>query len=333
MQEQLCDSSQSLANQPTNACVLYKSGVTPLSGWICLWNVGHLGLSAIRSFITRAIGPRLTSHIYKLRHRVQKSGSRHDLIVNPKYAARILKYLRNQTHLAGWHVRMHIPYPERSKARYLRSPSFGKGIASWNVNSLKGKRDEIAWYLSKEGIAILALQETLHKSEDWRMRLGKYQCIESPMQEGKVGERGVALAIAPHLIAHETGSHSPFWIWARIIHPTFPTGLIVGSVYVISHKGKERQEMIKGLKASTKSILSSHPNSPVIIMGDWNMDSQELSSMLKDWRLPLSCLDCRGSPRTRWKGSGSLRDLDHIIVSTNAYSKGQKCPHVFINLL
>ena len=140
------------------------------------------------------------------------------------------------------------------------------------------------------------------------------------MSEGKVGQRGVALAISPNLIAHEIGSRSPFWIWARIIHPLFPQGLIVGSVYVIVHKGSERNTMLEGLKASIKGIIQKHPRAPLAIMGDWNMDTQELSKVLSRWNIPLKCLKTRGSPQTRWKGVGAHRDLDHIVVSGNLNS-------------
>lgn len=127
---------------------------------------------------------------------------------------------------------------------------------------------------------MLALQETLHRSDDWCLRLGNYQVLSSPMERGLVGQRGVALAIAPNLIAHETGTRSPFWIWARIILPSFPQGLIVGSVYVIAHKGPERRAMLEGLRASIQSILHKHPDAPLVIMGDWNMDTEKLKSTL-----------------------------------------------------
>jgi exonuclease III len=307
-----------MASQFTKACELYKGEVSPLSRWICIWGVGHLDTPTVKCWISKAIGPNLMDQILKLRFRVQQKTIRYDLFVKPKSASLILSLLKSHKHLTGWHVIMHKPYLERPRPNNLKVISSCNGLASWNVNSLKRNRDEIAWFLKRKGIAIIALQETLH-SDEWRMRIGKYQCIQSPMQHGEVGQRGVALAISPHLIAHETGSKSPFWVWARIIHPSFPSGLIVGSIYVISHRNKVRKEMIKGLEASIKSTLRRYPNSPVVMMGDWNMTSQELNDLLKDWRLPLTYLKCRGSARTRWKGKGSLRDLDHIVVSTNSY--------------
>jgi exonuclease III len=311
--------SQLLAGQSNqNACVLHESGAYPPTGWICIWRVGHLDISIVRGWIYKAIG-KMINKVCRLCRSTQNSNSRFDLFVKLESTDTILQLLKEKAHLAGWYVRLHIPYAERQRSRIekrIKSPS--KVLASWNVNSVRGKSEEIAWYLSKERVAVLAIQETLHKGEDWRMRIGKYQCIESPMHEGKVGERGVALAIAPHLIAHETGTRSPFWIWARIIHPTFPSGLIVGSVYVISHKGSVRQEAIKGLQASASSILKRHAGIPVVLMGDWNMDSCALDNLLNDWKLPLTRLKCRGAARTRWCGSGTLRDLDHIVVSTEA---------------
>jgi exonuclease III len=194
-------------------------------------------------------------------------------------------------------------------------------FASWNIRSTKGKRHELMWFLKREQVDVLALQETFHKDDEWRLRLGNYQVLSSPMSKGTVGERGVALAISPSLIAHETGTRSPFWIWARILHPLFPQGIIVGSVYVIAHEGPERQAMLCGLRDAVRGIHRRHAGSPILIMGDWNMDGHKLDATLATWTVQLQRLSCRGSPRTRWRGTGTLRDLDHIVVTLDIQSQ------------
>ncbi len=274
----------------------------------------------MRQWVNWAVGARWADSVRRLRRSVQRNSSRYDLFVEPNAAREVLTLLESQKQRMGWYVRMHVPFRKRQRSQGTnQGTALRRVLASWNVNSVRGKRDEICWYLHKERVAVLALQETLHKSDDWRMRLGQYQCITSPMNEGRVGERGVALAIAPDLVAHETGSRSPFWIWARVLHPAFPAGLIVGSVYVISHHSDERREMLDGLRASTSSILKRHAGLPVVIMGDWNMDGSALDALLQRWGLPVSRMKCRGSVRTRWRGKGALRDLDHIVASTEAH--------------
>ena len=293
-----------------------ECGTSPQRGWICVWRVGHLAPDTVRDWVVRALGVRAPEYLLRMRRCTQRSGVRYDLFVRLDAAERVLGLLRAQKRLAGWHVRKHIPYPERSRrpARVeVETPP--RVMASWNVNGSRGKRPELGWFLRRERVSILALQETLHHSDDWRLRLGQYQVLSSPMNPGKVGERGVALAIAPNLIAHETGSRSPFWIWARVLHPAFPSGLIVGSVYVIAHKGAERRSMLSKLRDSICAIRRRHVGSPVVIMGDWNMDAASLDALLSSWNVSMARLKCRGSPRTRWRGAGSLRDLDHIVVS------------------
>ncbi|KAJ1909224.1 hypothetical protein H4219_006434, partial [Mycoemilia scoparia] len=241
----------------------------------------------------------------------------YDLRVNPEHTQSTIAKLRRQRHLARWHVKEHTPLTTRSKSqRDPNLPPSGRfSLASWNINSVRGKRQELLWYLYRAKVSVLALQETLHKDDDWALRLGKYQVLSSPMCPGKPGQRGVALALAPHLIAHETGDRSPYWIWARIILPSLPQGLIVGSIYVIAHQGQERQDMLRELQKSIRKTIERNPRSPLVIMGDWNMDSQDLEALLISWNLPISLLQCRGSPVTRWKGAGRHRDLDHIVVS------------------
>ena len=281
--------------------------------------MGHLAPDTVRAWVEKALGEQGLTLIQSLRRSKQRNGFRYDLFVKPEAVARATDLLRRQNHLTGWHVREHIPHAKRVKKDFPRPTVRNERImASWNVNSTRSKRQELTWFLRRERVAVLALQETLHKSDWWRLRLGDYQVLSSPMNSGKVGERGVALAISPDLVAHETGTRSPFWIWARILHPSFPQGLIVGSVYVIAHEGPERRAMLQGLCKSAQAVSRRHVGSPVIIMGDWNMDGPEVDATLGKWPVPFRRLKCRGSPRTRWRGAGALRDLDHIVVSAGA---------------
>ena len=306
-------------NAQTRAC---DGRATHPMGWICIWKVGHLAPDTVRDWIERALGVRGPTIIQKLRRSRQRHGFRYDLFVKPEAVPRVLDCLRRQEHLAGWHVREHVPFATRARRRSPKAlASKQRVFASWNIHGTKGKRQELTWFLQREQVGVLALQETLHKSDSWRLRLGNYQVLSSPMSEGKVGERGVALAISPSLTAHDTGTRSPFWIWARILHPSFPQGLIVGSVYVIGHEGKERRAMLRGLRDSIRDILRRHAGSPIMVMGDWNMDAPMLDATLAEWSVPLRRLRCRGSPRSRWRGAGALRDLDHIVVSADLQSQ------------
>jgi exonuclease III len=290
-------------------------GDIPSRGRICIWKVGNQRPTTVREWILQALGSDLCP-FWSLRRIAQVGDFRYDLFLSPEVVPEALDRLTGMRRFTGWHVREHRHTTRPSKKeRRRKGDSSPRTITSWNVNGTRGKRQELGWFLKRERVAVLALQETRHKAGDWRLRLGRYQVLSSPMNEGRAGERGVALAIHPSLIAHEIGERSPFHIWARVIHPAFPDGFIVGSLYVISHQGPERRAMLDNLRKNVRSMLRRYEGVPVVLMGDWNMDAKTLDKTLSSWSLPLHRLGCRGSPRSRWRGAGTLRDLDHIVVS------------------
>jgi len=268
------------------------------------------------------VGVRLYDRITKLTRVSQRYTTRYDLQVEPDAVPRVLRKLWNQKHRAGWHVREHACRCRRRKT--VRGQSQNRKpepnlIATWNVHGLKPKRTEVEYFMRKEGVAVLALQETLRGVDDWRLRLGAYQCIEAPCKPGVPGKRGVALAVAPNLICHEIGTRSDNWVWAKVYKPGAKLRpWIIGSVYIPAHAGPNRREVIKQLRDSVKEIRRKHPECAVVIMGDWNMDLSTLSGEVMSWNLGMVPVKCRGSRRTRWRGHGRWRDLDHMVVSENA---------------
>ena len=143
----------------------------------------------------------MEASVIKLVRTSQGRTNRYDLFVRSDAVKRVIRTLRRVEHLAGWHVGVHRCWCERvgtTKGEIRRGPNRPLStLASWNVCGLASKRADVEWFLHKEKVAILALQETLRSSDEWRLRLAGYECIEAPCVTGNPGARGVALAIAP----------------------------------------------------------------------------------------------------------------------------------------
>ena len=286
-------------NHVKQSAGLHTCGCVPERGRICIWGVGHLRPNQVRQRISWTVGVRRDTHIVRLARRSQRYTTRYDLYVKSDAVKGILRCMRREAHRAGWRVKEHLCRCRRSKkgegqprARRAK-PSM---LASWNVHGLKSKRADVEYFLQKEHVAVLALQETLRGVDDWRLRLSGYQCIEAPMVPGEAGKRGVALAIAPSLICHETGTRSDNWVWAKVYQPRpRPQAWIISSVYIPAHGNKAQRTVLERLEASVSGLMRRFPECPMVLMGDWNMDRAALAKVVGQWGLGLKLLECRGS--------------------------------------
>ena len=128
-------------------------------------------------------------------------------------------------------------------------------------------------------------------------------------------------AIAPHLTWHEVGARSHNWVWAKVYHrgtANQAQSWIVCSIYVPAQRGQARNSMLRELAQSAAGLMRRFPECPLVMMGDWNMSATELARVLDRWGLALGVQKCRGSNRSRWRGRGEWRGLDHVVVSSNA---------------
>lgn len=245
--------------------------------------------------------------------------TRFDLRVLGSALHAILRRLREARPSVPWHVRRHIPYHSR-KHQQRRSktslPPKCTGLASWNIRGLKGKREELLWFLRQQRLAVLAVQETLCTPADWPLRVGPYTCIHSPAIPGSKGQQGVALLVHPDLPCYEVGPRSPYCVWAKVLGPGLAHGLVVGSVYLPGRvAGPPCTEARKALFNGLQTLSKANPQTPLIVMGDWNMSGPAVDKLLSQHPLPLARVSCRGSSFTRWDKTRAWSSLDHLVVS------------------
>ena len=90
-------------------------------------------------------------------------------------------------------------------------------VASWNIHSIAEKRNELGMYLHKNGIDVIALQETWRTVDQWPLRLKGFNVFESVAEKGIQGRNGVALCVRNTLVAYEIGNVSPYVVTARLL--------------------------------------------------------------------------------------------------------------------
>ena len=75
----------------------------------------------------------------------------------------------------------------RCRRQYLR-------LATWNINSFKGKRHDVEMMCSEWKVDVLALQEVGRGTSAWQLKLSGYKCVEVASQSDEPGARGLAQA-------------------------------------------------------------------------------------------------------------------------------------------
>jgi len=201
-----------------------------------------------------------------------------------------------------------------------RSPA--ARLMTLNINGFHSKKIRLAELLEKERVAVCSLQETLVKEYQYPPVLAGYNSFWKPWQEGF---RGMAVLVDDRLtsyqIPHEKeqlegyrflihvkvsgfGGQPPM----HIIGCYFPSG---GSVRSL------RTSALHALVHLIESIMRFEPQACVVGMGDMNM----VSSML-DRMLTKSVYATRfrpvGSDYSRFPKRGSMKAIDHLVVSDRA---------------
>jgi exonuclease III len=293
---------------------------------LCLWGAEHM---KPRSFWQRIIGrlpENVGSAVSKVQRVKQADGKyRFDITTQPIKCKTLLSHLRSVTDQLGWHVRRHRPWTQRERPSVRRSstsppPPSGMrlGLATWNIHGVRAKRGELEWFMKREHVSILCLQETLLQVHDWPLRSARYNCLEVPCESGETGRRGLAVLVDKNLLLAEVGARSPNWVWAKISTPGSASGLIVGCVYIPSQEGRLKCEVIRKLGDSCRAIRAHNPDTPIVMMGDWNMGVDAVQETIHKWGVAMVHARPRGSPLTyhvRKRHPIGKSALDHIAVS------------------
>jgi exonuclease III len=261
---------------------------------------------------------------------------RFDVSVDADSCQHILGVLRRAKHRQGWWVREHIHYFRRlRRVMGLNVPggaAMGANgeirlfkVATWNIHSVVSKRQELEMYLQSTGVKLLALQETYRTLESWPIHLKNYQVFES-VAAGGVGraaaqnrqsQNGLALVIHRSLVAYEVGGSSPYVIVVRVMIGQLEWHIL--NIYLPPRGSLSRMAAIAEVKRAVASVFARDLDARMMILGDWNMEKDKLSSMFRRWRQPLGCIPCNGNPSTYHSGR-RWTSIDHIVVTANVQS-------------
>lgn len=293
-----------------------------------------------RTELAGVLGAGLEGSVLKARRVTQTRGDRthrFDVWVSSDDAQAVLERLRTARGKTGWYARAHRSYLERralgpaarrqdDRSAGVRPGGQAPAVATWNVGTLRGRRPEVAWDLSRHQISVASLQETLNGPESWPLRLSGFSIIERKADFDVEGARGVALVVSDRLSSHELNYPHPNAVWGRVSGLLAGGSATVGAVYVPQrdHKAR-RKDALDHVKRTLTAELRKHPDTPLLVMGDWNMTPPTLERLLARWGLPLTVLRVRGDAGTyhRPGGRGRSHPIDHMVV--NAEARGVLC--------
>ena len=296
---------------------------------LCLW--GEIGaLSIFWDRLKRIVRcAALRRAIYKIERVQQPDGrTRFDLFVSSAASTQLLQLIRGAPQALdyGWYVRPHVPYidrvgrgappgePQRPEIPpevpvTTQPPGDNPGslrVATYNINSVARKRADLRYFLQETRCDVLGLQETLLRSTDWHLRLPQYTCFTA-MGDLTASTRGVALAVSTKFACNPVGNPSPYWVFARLYGASLAHPIVVGTVYVPCRAGRHR--VLTRLPLEIAHLRQQFPEDPLILVGDWNMDLEDVQREVVNWPHPVHPLANHGLTPTRPRGG---RVIDHI---------------------
>ena len=148
-------------------------------------------------------------------------------------------------------------------------------IATWNVNGIRARQEDVLKWLTKDAPDIVCLQETKASREN----------VPAPLRElddywgywhGFKGYSGVALLVRRDLAAEEPKfEHPPFDLENRIVVAEVQ-GIIIASIYV-PNGGKNFPGKITFLKEMKAYAAKAHGEGrPLVLCGDFNVAHHDI---------------------------------------------------------
>ncbi len=251
---------------------------------------------------------------------------RMDIYVNREASVAVRSEIRGARVTSDWRVLEHLSYKARKAqgiipARACVVVAGEEGlvqakVASWNVRSIREKRDEIFQYLSDEGVEILALQETWRGVKEWPLRLDGFQVFEVVAAKQKPGELGLAMAVKNTLVAFESGKPSQFCLSVKVMIGGTEWNMV--NIYIPPKAPVTKSQALKDIRETITKAYQHDLDAKVMILGDWNMTPAKLARLLQRWGLPLMVVECTGSSITKFRGNSPWSAIDHMVVTTSA---------------
>jgi exonuclease III len=306
---------------------------------LCLWPTEMISIQNCWAKVREILnGGDLGDCILKIVEvRQTENQKRFDIWVNRRRWPEVLAVLRRAKHQHRWWVRAHKHYMERLRESRMGVPQRTPGghrkvgslkIATWNINSIASKRQELELYLSRSGVRLLALQETWRDVGQWPLCLKEFQVFEAlaeprtPRHANANGivdrksHNGLALVVHRSMVAFEYGEPSPYMIGIRVMFGSLEWNVL--NIYIPPRRGGvSRREALRDIRRRVNSIYAGDLGARLMILGDWNMSPEHLSRLLRRWGQPLLINACSGS-RNTYRGPQKWSSIDHMVVSPEA---------------
>ena len=304
---------------------------------LCVWPKDRISINRIWHAVRHELHPH-GERVGKIAQINQPGGIlRYDVYVEAEHLTWVYRRLKRQAPILRWMIKHHQHFWERrlqrervpttlmnsSESRFQISAKMG----TWNIHSIAEKRNELGMYLHKNGIDILALQETWRNSDQWPLRLKGFNVFESVAEKGMHGRNGVAVCVRNNLVAYEIGQMNPYMVTVRILLGTVEWNIM--SVYIPPNGGNtalrhSRRDALMQVKQSIQHLIDKDLGVKIAIIGDWNMKPDILEKKIRRWRLPLCLKPCQGSPMT-FMGRNTWSSIDHMVMTHEAALYAGKC--------
>ncbi len=153
-------------------------------------------------------------------------------------------------------------------------------VASWNVNSIRARKDQVNSWLKRESPDIVCLQETKVKDDSFPIQ-DFVSMGYNVVMHGEARSNGVAILSKfdiENIVRGFDGSPDNS---ARVISASI-LGIRFFSVYAPNAKSREDVSMIQKLdwyRQFTKYLQENHsPDKPILLCGDFNVVTQDFES-------------------------------------------------------
>lgn len=232
----------------------------------------------------------------------------------------------------GWRMDYYRPWRDRQDLGKLKGASTARKppstIVTLNINGLNKRQLQLADLLSREAVAVCALQETLVNSQQYPIRMTGYNTFAIPWQEGFRGQAVlVDNRLASYWVPHGDEKH---FLHVKISNwQEIKETLHIFSVYFPSggnHRKTRRLCLERVVKCLT-DILKNDADALFMVLGDYNMTQEALDRLdiptvynMPQW----TSWKFRGSELSRFPRKGKPSALDK-------FSCAQRCLASFRN--
>lgn len=144
---------------------------------------------------------------------------------------------------------------------------------------------------------------------------------------------GQTLLVSNHLSSYEVERENHLYIYIKvngILGVGQPIHVI--SIYLPSGGNfrRARRKLTRKVLELNQTILQETPGAPIVILGDWNMESETVRKEIAPEITGLQLLCTKGSSLSRFPSNGPARAIDHVVASAGMVNVLRN-PRVFCN--